>query len=144
MSSAPSGSWARRFADAPNRRLDSGPMHDDPTQRMPADQPPPPGGYQQGGYPQGGYPPPQPGMSGAHKALIALLAAIIIGLGVAVALIATGDDSSDEPTASTETTTATETSTSDPTTTTETTTSTETTTTTTSTADEGSGGSEAP
>ena len=114
-------------------------MHEDPTRRMD----PPHDGPQQPGYGEGGYPPPEPGMSGAHKALLALLAALVIGLGVALVVVAADSGGSDETT-TTSATTATETATAEPTTTTATTTATETTTTTTTTTGEDSGGTEAP
>ena len=131
-------------------------MHEDPTRRMPApgDEG---GGYGQppGGYPPeagyGGEPPREPGMSGAMKALLILLAALVIGLTVAL-VITSGDDGDDRERTRTEststtteptTTTSTETTTT-PTTTTQTTTSTSTTTSTVTQPPEDGGGVEAP
>ena len=113
-------------------------MHEDPTRRMDPGQ-----GPQQAGYGQGGQPPPEPGMSGAHKALLALLAALVIGLGVALVVVAADSGGGPDET-TTSATTATEITTAEPTTTTATTTATETTTTTTTTTGEDSGGTEAP
>ena len=78
-------------------------MHEDPTRRMPSGGgyggQPPAGG---GGYGQppegGGYgapPPGEPGMSGSMKALLILLAALIIGLGVALVIVSS-DGGNDE------------------------------------------------
>ena len=89
---------------------------------------------------QGGYPPPNQGMSGAHKALLAVLVALVVGLGVGLAVVAS--DSGGEKKVKTQT--STETTTQDPTTTTATTTSTTTSTTTTTTSSDDSGGTEAP
>lgn len=70
-------------------------MHEDPTRHMPADPPP-------GGPPPDGPGEPQGGMSGGAKTAIVLLAALAVGLGVALAVVAS-DDGGDEPESTTST-----------------------------------------
>jgi hypothetical protein len=96
----------------------------------------PPPGRGDGGYGE----PPRSGMSGGMKAVIAILVAAVVGLGVALAVVAADDGDEATTTTTSSTTTA-------PTSTTSTTTAPETTTQTTTdlgTITEGSGGTEAP
>jgi cytoskeletal protein RodZ len=114
-------------------------MHEDPTRRM--DVPPPPGE------------PPRQGLSRGVKVAIGVLVAAVLGLGVALAVVASDDDEpatstvTSQPTTTTPTTTeptTTTTPTEPTTTTTEPTTDTTTTKDTTTTETDGSGGTEAP
>lgn len=110
-------------------------MHEDPTRHMEArDRLPPDGGYESPG-----------GLSGGTKALLALLVAAVIGLGVALVVLGNSDDSTTTTTTSSSTAPSTVTETTAPEPTTTTTTATETTTTTTTTTSTAeSGGAEAP